>query len=262
MNENCERIRDLLAAHALGVLDADELAVVEDHLERCPACRELVREHQEAAHALASALAAASPLELPGPLKDRVLEHVGARARTPRREQTGPRRRWWRAGAAFALVTLAIAALFVAWNARLDDARSQERELRARLAKLEGLQPTVLEVIDSRQTVRRVLLPPDERSESRAYGKVFTRTDRPDVVAMANRLPQPPAGQAYYLWATTADRARLVGVMPLDRRGFALLVFKSDRPGPRYTNVRVLLQRKNETRRPSGTPVLVWDSGS
>jgi hypothetical protein len=261
VNENCERIRELLAAHALGALDSGELAAVEDHLERCPACRELAREHQEAAHVLPSALAAASPLELPRPLKEKVLEHIGARERTPRRELTAPRRRWWRVGTAFAAVTLAVAALFVAWDARLDDARSQERELRARLAKLEGLQPTVLEVVDSRHTVRRVLLPPDERSQSRAYGKVFTRTDLPDVVAMANRLPQPGAGQAYHLWVTTADRARLVGVMPLDRQGFALLVFKADRPGPRYGNVRVLLQRKGATR-PSGTPVLVWDTES
>jgi hypothetical protein len=261
VNENCERIRELLAANALGALDGDELAAVEHHLERCPACRELAREHQEAAHALPSALAAASPLELPRPLKEQVLEHIGARERTPRPELTAPRRRWWRVGAAFAAVTLALAALFVAWDARLDDARSQERELRARLAKLEGLQPTVLEVVDSRRTVRRVLLPPDERSESRAYGKVFTRTDLPDVVAMANRLPQPRAGQAYHLWVTTADRARLVGVMPIDRQGFALLVFKADRPGPRYGNVRVLLHRKGATR-PSGTPVLVWDTKS
>jgi hypothetical protein len=133
--------------------------------------------------------------------------------------------------------------------------------LRTRLAKLEGLQPIVLEVVDSRHTVKRVLLPPDERAESRAYGKVFTRTDLPDVVAMANRLPQPRAGQAYHLWATAAGRTRLVGVMPLDTQGFALLVFRADQRGPRYENVRVLLHRKG-ARRPSGVPVLAWDAGS
>jgi len=260
VNENCERIRELLAAHALGALDGADLAAVEEHLERCPACRELAREHHEAAHALPSALAAASSLELPGPLKKQVLEHIGARERTPR-ELTAPRRRWWQVGAALAAVTLLVATLFVAWDARLDDARSQERELRARLAKIEGLQPTVLEVVDSRRTVRRVLLPPDERSESRAYGKIFTRTDLPDVVAMANRLPQPRAGQTYQLWVTTAGRTRLVGVMPLDRQGFALLVFKADRAGPRYANVQVLLQPKGATR-PSGKPVLAWDTES
>jgi hypothetical protein len=260
VNESCERIRGLLAAYALGALDGDDLATVETHLERCPACRELAREHEEAVHTLPTALAAASPVELPHSLKERVVRHIGDEPRISRREPAAQRRRW-RLRAAFALATLAVGGLFIAWDARLEDARSQERELRTRLAKLEGLQPIVLEVVDSRHTVKRVLLPPDERAESRAYGKVFTRTDLPDVVAMANRLPQPRAGQAYHLWATAAGRTRLVGVMPLDRQGFALLVFRADRPGPGYENVRVLLQRKG-ARRPSGVPVLAWDATS
>jgi hypothetical protein len=260
VNESCERIRGLLAAYALGALDGDDRTTVESHLERCPACRELARENEEAVHALPSALAAASPVELPRSLKKRVVGQIGDGPAEPRPEPAARRRRW-RLRGALALATLAVGGLFIAWDARLEDARSQERELRARLAKLEGLQPIVLEVVDSRHTVKRVLLPPDERAESRAYGKVFTRTDLPDVVAMANRLPQPPAGQSYHLWATTAGRTRLVGVMPVDRQGFALLIFRADRDGPTYDDVRVLLQRKG-ARRPSGVPVLFWNATS
>jgi hypothetical protein len=261
VNENCERIGELLAAYAIGALDADARATVEAHLAGCPDCRASAREQEEAVHALPSALAAASPVELPGPLKERVLQHIGDAGTIRRREPAVESRWWWRPRAAFALAMLAVAGLFITWDARLEDARSQERELRARLAKLEGLQPIVLEVVDSRHTVKRVLLPPDERAESRAYGKVFTRTDLPDVVAMANRLPQPPAGQAYHLWATAAGRTRLVGVMPVDRRGFALLIFRADRADPTYEDVRVLLQRKG-ARRPSGVPVLFWNATS
>jgi hypothetical protein len=260
VNETCERIRGLLGAYAAGALEGDELAMVEAHLERCPACRELAREHEEAVHALPTALAAASPVELPAPLKERVVGRIGGEQGVRPREPTAQRRRW-RLRGALALATLAVAGLFIAWDARLEDARSQERELRARLAKLEGRQPIVLDVVDSRHTVKRVLLPPDERAESPAYGKVFTRTDVRDVVAMANRLPQPSAGQTYHLWATAAGRTRLVGVMPLDRQGFALLVFRADRPGPRYEDVRVLLQRKG-ARRPSGVSVLAWSASS
>jgi hypothetical protein len=256
VNQTCEQIRGQLAAYALGALDDEELAAVEAHLETCADCRELVREYEQSVHTLPSALAAVSATELPRSLKERVVQGVGDDARL--HGQSPPRtRRWLRPAAALALATLAVAGLFVAWDARLEDARSQERELRARLAKLQGLQPIVLEVVDSRHTVRRVLLPPSERSESRAYGKVFTRTDLPDVVAMANRLPQPPAGQVYQLWATLAGRTRLIGRMPVDRHGFALLVFRAERPGARYDKVRVLLQRKG-ARRPSGRPVLVW----
>jgi Anti-sigma-K factor rskA/Putative zinc-finger len=260
VNDSCERIRGLLAAYALGALNGDDRTTVETHLERCPACLKLAREHEDAVHALPSALAAASPVELPQSLKERVVGQTKEEPHVPRPEPAARRRRW-RLRGALALATLAVGGLFIAWDARLDDARSQERQLRARLAKLEGLQPIVLEVVDSRRTVKYVLLPPDERSESRAYGKVFTRTDLPNVVAMANRLPQPHAGQAYHLWATAAGRTRLVGVMPLDKQGFALLVFRADQQGPRYENVRVFLQRKG-TRRPSGVPVLAWNSAS
>jgi hypothetical protein len=258
VNENCERIQGLLGSYALGVLENGDLAKVEAHLEGCPACREVVHEHEQAVHALPSALAAASPVELPRTLRQRVLQHVADERGLPHHDRATKRQRGW-PRAAFAIATLTVAALFVAWDARLDDARSQERELRARLAKLEGLQPVVLEVVDSRHTVKRVLLPPEERSDSRAYGKVFTRTDLPDVVAMANRLQQPPPGQAYHLWATAGGRVRLIGVMPIDKRGFALLVFKAKRAAPRYEEVRVLLQRRG-ARRPSGTPALVWSA--
>jgi hypothetical protein len=261
VNEICERIRGLLASYALGALDDGDLARVEAHLERCPACRELAREHEEAVNALPSALAAASPVELPRRLKERVFQHVGDEGGIARHHPATQRRRWWWPRTALAIGALAVAALFIAWDARLEDARSQERELRARLAKLQGLQPVVLEVVDSRHTVKRVLLPPKERSESPAYGKVFTRTDLPDVVAMANRLPQPQAGRAYHLWASSGGRTRLIGVMPIDRHGFALLVFRADRAGPRYDDVRVLLQRKG-AQKPSGVPVLAWSAAS
>jgi Anti-sigma-K factor rskA/Putative zinc-finger len=259
VNENCERIQELLGSYALGVLENGDLAKVEAHLERCPACREVAREHEEAVHALPSALAAASPVELPRTLRQRVLQQVANERGLPQHDPATKRQRGWWPRAAFAIATLTVAALFVAWDARLDDARSQERELRARLAKLQGLQPVVLEVVDSRHTVKHVLLPPEERSDSRAYGKVFTRTDLPDVVAMANRLQQPPPGQAYHLWATTDGRVRLIGVMPIDKHGFALLVFRAKQAARRYEEVRVLLQRRG-ARRPSGTPALVWSA--
>lgn len=258
---NGEHVREQLAAYALGALDGPERAAVEAHLEQCAECRELARDESEAAQLLPEALAAASPLELPGPLKERVLQRLGDETGLPRREPASRRPWWWRPRAILGLATLAVAALFFAWDARLDEARSQEKELRARLAHLRGLQPVVLEVVDSRQTVRRVLLPPDERPESNAYGKVFTRTDLADVVAMANRLPQPPAGRAYQLWVTAAGRTRLAGVMTVDRRGFALLVFRADRKNPRYDDARVLLQPRG-ARRPSGAPYLVWNTES
>jgi hypothetical protein len=249
-------IRAQLEAYALGALDDDERDAVEAHLADCADCRLVAEQAADAASALPSALAAASPLELPPSLKGRVLARV-------ERDGGAPQRRpWWRRPrAALALAALVLAALFVAWNARLEDARSEEKDLRARLALLQDLQPVVLEVIDSRQTVKRVLLPPENQPESRAYGKVFTRTDLSDVVTMVNRLPRPPEGRVYRLWLTAAGRTRSAGVMSVDEHGFALLVFKAAGKNPAYDDARVVLQPK-DAKSPTGVTMVLWNMRS
>jgi anti-sigma-K factor RskA len=71
--ENGQHIDDLIDAYALGALDADETARVEDHLESCAACRALAA----AARARADALLYAAPLvEPPLDLRARVLWRV------------------------------------------------------------------------------------------------------------------------------------------------------------------------------------------
>ena len=247
---DCQKTRDMLEAYAVGALEEHERAAVERHLQTCADCRELAAELVETAHKLPLALGAVSPLRPPSALKARLLGRLAPEQRVEKR------RWWWRPRAALALLSLVLAALFAAWNARLDDALSQERDLRARLARLQVEQEIVLEVVDSAETRKAVLLPP-EGSDSRAYGKVFTRADMPHVVAMAARLPQPRRDRAYHLWLTTSGRMRLAGVLPVDSSGFGLILVEADRAGPVYEEARLIEQPK-DSRRPSGEPVLRW----
>jgi anti-sigma-K factor RskA len=244
--------RDLLEAYALGALDEDERLRVEAHLETCPACRALAGELAETAHSLPLALGAASPLRPPAALKGRVLQAVGTPA-VPRPTRRG---RWWRPRIAIALGALAVVVGFAAWTAHLSAALSDERSARERLAVLVGRQEVVLEVVDSRKTSRAVLSPP-EGTPSRAYGKVFTRSDLRAVVAMAGRLPKPPAGQEYRLWLESGGSLRAVGTMSVNQMGFALLVLQAPRRGPVYEEALVILQRAGSVR-PVGRTVLVW----
>jgi anti-sigma-K factor RskA len=74
MNES-HHVTDLLDAYALGALEADEVAQVEAHLERCPQCRV----QAETARATAQQLLVSAPLVTPPPdLKARVLARVHA----------------------------------------------------------------------------------------------------------------------------------------------------------------------------------------
>jgi hypothetical protein len=257
--------RDLLEGYALGTLDEGERAAMEAHVGACPSCRRELAELAEAAHALPAALAAASPLELPDELERRVLDRIeqertadrpaavdrADRARS--RHRAAPLR--WRPGLALGAIALVLAAALGVWNTQLSSALSDERSQRKQLAKLVGRQELVLEVVDSEHTIRRVLLPAARRRSS-AYGKLFTRPDLPQAVAMAGRLRQPPQGRTYQLWLTRGRQVRRAGTLQVNADGFGLLVLRAPRPGPAYREARVTLQPP-EARRP-GTPVLIW----
>lgn len=250
-DDTCTWTRERLHAYALGALDEDERRRVEAHLDHCGECRQLAAELAEAANALPVALAQASPLRPPASLRDRLVAEVGRRSRAPRRP-------WWRPRAALALAAVALGALLVTWNVRLENALSQQRSLRARIADLKGQQERILEVVDSRRTEKAFLAPP-EGSRSEAYGKLFTRSDLADVVVLGGRLAPPGPDAAYHLWLTERGRTEFAGVLAVDRTGFGLLVFRAERAGPDYEAARVILQPRG-SKQPSGRPALEWYS--
>jgi hypothetical protein len=244
---------ELLAAYALGTLEPEEQADVERHLAGCSDCRARVRELEAAAHRLPEALAAVSPLEPPAELERRVLAGaVQESARPPAR-----RRFRLRARAQAALAGLA-AVLAVGSLVGMQLALARERDLRSRLMRVVGEQPIVFEVVDSPDTVKRVLRPASPRF-ARSYGKLYTRPDLREAVSFAARLPAPPEDRAYHLWLTSAGRTRLAGVLTV-RDGFGLLVVRGDRPGPTFDRAELTLQAAG-ARRPAGTPVLDWRAG-
>lgn len=250
-DDTCTWARERLHAYALGALEEDEARRVEAHLVGCGECRRLATELEEAASLLPVALAQASPLRPPASLRDRLVAEAGRRSRAPRRP-------WWRPRAALGLAAVALAALLVTWNVRLENALSQQRSLRARIADLKGQQERILEVVDSRRTEKAFLAPP-EGSRSEAYGKLFTRSDLADVVVLSGRLAPARPDAAYHVWLTERGRTKLAGVLTVDRTGFGLLLFRAERAGPDYEAAQVVLQRRG-SKQPSGRPALEWYS--
>jgi hypothetical protein len=257
-----KRIADQLAAYSLGALDAAARQEVEQHLAGCAECRQLASELAETADLLPLALATASPVQPPDDLKARVLQAAQTPAPLSAGASNEPPRQWnapwdagrWRALAAAAAVI--VLALSLAWGVRLSEALDQERALRERIAAhFTQQQEIVLEVVDADDATRMILRSPDP--DSRAYGKLFTRPDLPHVVAMAARLPQPPAGQTYHLWLTSEGRTFLAGVLPVNDQGFGLLTFDADHDGPLYDAAQLTLQPPG-AESPGGETVLTW----
>jgi hypothetical protein len=158
----------------------------------------------------------------------------------------------WAAAAAVLIIVASVAG-----SVRLSSALDRERATRERVeAFYSRQQELVLEVVDSPKTSKLVLRPQADGSD--AYGKLFTRTDLPDVVVMAARLPVS-AGQTYHLWLTSGGKTVDAGTLPVDDQGFGLLTFKADQAGPTFDAVDLRLQ-DSESTTPAGTVVLHWDA--
>lgn len=263
---SCDQIREHLEAYALGAIDSDELALVEGHLQECASCRRLAIEYLEMAHLLPLALASASRVQVPRSLKDRLLQAIqesaseSSVAAQPKLRRPGLVLNLGRLVSLpqptfIVVVIILMTILSLILNATLTVALAKERSLRAEFANLVDQQELVLEVIDSNQTTRAILRAVE--SDSRSYGKLYTRSDMDHVVVMAARLPQPPAGEAYHLWLTEQGKTYLAGVLKLNDQGFGMLVFDANRIGPSYESALLILQPIQSTS-PAGIPVLQW----
>ncbi|MGH2955178.1 MAG: anti-sigma factor domain-containing protein [Solirubrobacterales bacterium] len=104
-----EALRDDLAAYALGALPEDDAAGLEEHLEACPRCRDLLRWLSPAVDVLPAAVPQLSP---PSALRERVMAVVREEAAP----KPGPSRpeRWWGRRPARAAPRPAIAVALVA----------------------------------------------------------------------------------------------------------------------------------------------------
>jgi hypothetical protein len=76
---------------------------------------------------------------------------------------------------------------------------------------------------------------------------------------MAGRLPVPPEGEAYHLWVTQNGQTHLAGIMKVNEKGFGLLVFTADQPGPVYEAAQLILQPRGSTS-PFGMPIISWQA--
>ena len=221
----------------LGVLDPSLEAALAEHVDGCAECARVLEGYEAVVRRLPGALAPESSLALGPALEARLL------ARTARPQRRGVPRRLLAAAAACLVVLAALGAGY-----ELGRTSAPSAEAGPRLAGSPQEQAIALEVIDSSRTTSRVLRSTDA---SPAYGKLWTRSDMRDVVAMVNKLPVPPSGLEYELWCESAARPgqmRMVGALQLDPDGFGMLVYQEEQAGPVYQVIEVALQ-------PHGAPL-------
>jgi anti-sigma-K factor RskA len=234
-----EEEKEMLAAHALGALDAQEARRVEEHLEGCAECRREMAEWRDTASALAYSAGMAEPSPA---LRSRILESVRASnapstlkvtERTKAEDASSnviamPRRGWSRAqtfgaiAASIAIVALA-AALFVTWQ-RLSETR---RELAKYGTAVEVLARQVTqerearELLTSPQSQNAQLAGTNMAPQARARLVFDRRTGQ--AMLFAYDLPPVPSGKAYQLWFISGGKVMPGKVFTPDNTGRVMI---------------------------------------
>jgi anti-sigma-K factor RskA len=259
-----EEVAEALPEYALGLLPADQAALVERHLRECPACR---RELAELAETV-GLLAYATPPARPGPeVKASLLARLPARygadeAGRPADAASSPllpARPASLAAGAFrrrlvaALAAAAVLAALLGWNValqrQLGEARRQNAALLAQAAQ----------AAEERQIAHLLTSPgyahalTESELTPRPVGYIYTDPASDVGLVLAYRMPPLAPDQRYQLWLILPDGARENGgLFGVDPAGNGQMVVRAPRPLGSYRAVGITAEPRDGS--PTGGP--------
>ena len=225
---DCDQVRELLDAYALGAAEADEAARLEEHVADCVRCWSSLNEAQQAAATIALSTAFQ---RAPASLRKRIL------AETERGERRGvPEllqfvRGLWPVGAGIVTAAAAASLTFAFFlQTEVDDLRGENDQLSAvientgdRLTEQQQLISTEVETASERlteqQQIMAVIVAPDVQQvtldptdSTTSAGAVYHSSDSTGTGALlCNNLPALQGGQEYKVWFLTQDHSYEAG---------------------------------------------------
>ncbi len=206
MQQEHERIEQLLAAHALGALSGQDAIEADralaEHVPSCPLCRETLAGFRAVAAELALE---AAPRTAP----DLVLGRI---RRSIREERSGRRRGSVVATAAGVAALVGMAALSLNLGSRANRAETHLDKMGTLFDALSqpGASPVRLQALDSTPMVE-VSGPTPER-----------------MIVAGRGVPKPAAGHVYVIWIGTETELRPLGSVVPDEDGFVYRTFEID----------------------------------
>jgi hypothetical protein len=243
---SCEEVQDLIPAYVLGMLDAEETALVETHLPLCPACTaELVR-----FEAVTGALAAPLPPVAPTPalrvdLLDRAAElrPAAAPAAAAAPVTVAPpakviplaarRRADWRVWvSAAAAVLIILGGGLGYWMREVINDRNEAQTTAAMLTEF---------MAPGSSTMELPALAASDWGDKQGVSKLMKDPSGNMIVAVAN-CPPSTAGRVYKVWVAIGDDRVVVGDMTIgaDGSGWMPVSFPSEMQHPDILGVSML----------------------
>jgi len=258
---NCNQIEDLLPAYALGALEPAERQAVEEHLDECPYCKPVARDHLEATAALAAAVPSAMP---PPGLRNQILSAAGRQVPSPAPlvfpakpsgEARGLRSLW---GAAAFAVAAGFGLLFIGvLLGMVLDMRREVQDLR------EESQHLVSMINDQRTFAYTVALPGTEAmllentgQEPKARGMLMVSQDHTWGILVSQGLEPALENMGYQVWFLKNGERMSGGVFTVDETGYGQLFIRFPAPMDEFVTIGVTMEPQEGSPVPTSDPVL------
>ena len=260
---DCHDVEEHLGAYALNALDADEALEVENHLDGCPFCTALLREHAQAAASLAMAAGGVPP---PESLKRATLKRVGKHSRTPRKLTFQGFTLGRVALAATSSLSVILIGTLVAIgivNARMSgeigDLRQDNVVLASQVTHLEEMDDKLEDMYQEQRSMSYIMASADRETVplqgGNAQGVLLISSQGGTGLLMAKGLEPPRDELGYYVWLRRdGGQPFLVGRLTVDDTGWGVLTVWPNQPIHVFQQVVVA-----EPEAASSQPVL-WGS--
>jgi hypothetical protein len=238
-----EELNDLYELYALGVLDGEERAELEEHLaQKCPQCKAGVRRALSLNTFFGTLPDTIDP---PKRLRGRVLASVGV-------EPASTRVLTFLRILVPAFLTIVIAIVGMDSYRRGQELASAREDVQRSSAELKKVQAAfrLLNLPDTKQVIF------GQGQQQPPRGRIFVNLER-GVLLLASNLPPAPSGKTYEMWLIPQGGAPVpAGLFQSDSLGEALNVM-SGPVLPNTSTVAVTVEPEAGSQAPTTTPIIV-----
>jgi anti-sigma-K factor RskA len=249
-DEGCLPYRENLPAYALGVLDADEVSMLEAHLKNCLDCQSELADYQSVAMGLLQSTPPHDPS--PGLRRKLVAQLPSQRTQSPN-PLANIFGQFSLAQIATAVVVVILLGLNIFSSLQIRDLQQQQSALTERLSNEQAA--IAMLAYPSTQTLTI------NADVQKLAGSMLVDKDKSTAVLILWNLPQLEEDQTYQIWLVDSDGKRTSGGLftPVDSQGYTTATIQSPISIGQFMALGVTVEPRGGSEGPTGPRILAVD---